>query len=49
MVAHFAVHVGLVFTAAVNEQPSSGSHSVLPELTEQEIDALHVASFHSVY
>ena len=43
--AHFAVHVGLVFTADVNEQPSSGSHSVLPELMEQEIDAVHVAFF----
>ena len=49
VVAHFAVHVGLVFTAAVNEQPSSGSHPVFPELMEQEIDAVHVASFPAVH
>ena len=47
--AHFAVHVGSVFTADVNEQPSSGSHPVLPELKEQEIDAVHVASFPVVH
>ena len=49
VVAHFAVHIGSVFTAAVNEQPSSGSHPVLPELKEQEIDAVHVASFPVVH
>ena len=49
MVANFVVHVGSVFTAGVNEQPSSGSHPVLPELTEQEIDAVHVASFPAVH
>ena len=45
----FAVHARWVFTAAVNEQPSSGSHPVLPELMEQEIDAVHVASFPVVH
>ena len=49
VVAHFAVHVGSVFTAGVNEQPSSGSHPVFPELMEQEIDAVHVASFPFVH
>ena len=49
VVAHFAVHAGWVFAAAVNEQPSSGSHPVLPELMEQEIDAVHVASFPAVH
>ena len=49
VVAHFAVHVGSVFTADVNEQPSSGSHPVLLELMEQEIDAVHVASFPAVH
>ncbi len=43
------MHVGFVFTAAANEQPSSGSHPVLPELKEQEIDAVHVTSFHVVH
>ena len=46
---HCAVHAGSVFTADVNEQPSSGSHSVLPELMEQEIDAVHVHSFPAVH
>ena len=45
----FAVHARWVFTADVNEQPSSGSHPVLPELKEQEIDAVHVASFPVVH
>ncbi len=49
VVANFAVHVGSVFTAAVNEQPSSGSHPVLPELTEQEIGTMHVASIPVVH
>ena len=49
VVAHFAVHVGSVFTADVNEQPETGSHPELSELMEQEIDAVHVASFHAVY
>ncbi len=45
----FAVHAGSVFTAGVNEQPSSGSHPVLPELTEQEIGTMHVASIPVVH
>ena len=49
VVANFAVHVGSVFTADVNEQPSSGSHPVLSELREQEIDVVHVASFLAVH
>ena len=49
VVAHFAVHAGWVFAAAVNEQPSSGSHPILSELMEQKIDAVHVASFPFVH
>ena len=30
----FAVHVGSVFTAGVNEQPETGSHPELSELKE---------------